>query len=105
MCKLSLQQRISRVRPVKGIVPQATCLCAYDFLGVIGEMLGQSERYETIYNLKIKQYDCADGSKKSVCEMVHAAQHLSSNAQDQLLYWLLIEPFISMDRQEGGIAP
>lgn len=97
---ISLEQRLRRARSSTRVTPLAVWLPARDFLESTGRMLGEHPRYQTIYELKIRQY-CGDGDQqRTVCELVHAARHLPPQDRDPLLYWLLIEPFVYINSVE-----
>lgn len=84
----------------KGGFPLALSMTAYDFLGVTGEITGQEERYEKLYQTHIAPHDRTDGMRKRVCELTAEADALEPEDRDNLLFWLLIEPFVNMEDME-----
>lgn len=62
--RIPLAERIRSAVPNKASLPLAMFLYAEDFLGVAGEITGQKERYEKIYQTCVAPYDGAGETEK-----------------------------------------
>jgi len=101
---IPLAERIRGAASCGSGIPLAMGLSAYDFLGVAGEITGQEERYEKLYQTHIAPHDSTDGAGKRVCDLVVEADTMEPKERANLLFWLLVEPFANMDmerRQES----
>lgn len=83
-------------------LPRAISLTARDFLGIAGEITGQEERYEKLYQTRIAPHDKKGDIGKLVCELAVEADTMAPGDRDNILFWLLIEPFANMDETERG---
>ncbi len=101
--KIPLAERIRGVS--KAGIPLAMSMTACDFLSVAGEITGQEARYEMLYQTHIAPHDRADGMKKRVCELITDADVMEPEDRDNLLFWLLIEPFVNMEDMERRQEP
>ncbi len=92
-----------RIRGAGGTsFPIALSLTAYDFLGVVGEMTGQVERYEKLYQTCIAPHDMMG---KRVYELIEEAHTMEPEEQDNTLFWLMIEPFANLEQMERRQKP
>lgn len=80
-------------------LPAAMGLYTEDFLGLVGEITGQQDRYAEIYEKYIKPYE-GEGGGKPVRNMVVAAETLSPAEKTTLLFRLLVEPFAAIEYME-----
>jgi len=86
-------------------LPLALSLTARDFLGVAGEITGQEERYEMLYRTHIAPFDRTSGIGKRVCELIAEADTMEPEDRDNTLFWLMIEPFVTMEEMERRQEP
>ncbi len=89
----------------KAALPLALSLTARDFLGTAGEITGQEERYETLYRTHIAPFDREGGIGKRVCELIAEADTMEPEDRDNTLFWLMIEPFVTMEDMERRQEP
>jgi len=101
--KMPLAERIRGVS--KAGLPLAMSMTSRDFLSVAGEITGQEARYEIIYRTHIAPHDRVAGIGKRVCELITDADVMGPKDRDNLLFWLLIEPFANMDEIERRQEP
>ena len=80
-------------------LPVAMGLYVEDFLGLVGQMTGQQDRYAEISDKYIKPYEGKDGGK-SVRNMVVSADALPPAEKTTLLFRLLVEPFAALEYME-----
>ncbi len=99
--KIPLAERIRGAAACGSGIPQAMGIAAYDFLGVAGEVTGQEERYEKLYQTHIAPYDRTEGIRKRVCELVVEADTMEPKDRENILFWLLVEPFANMDMERS----
>lgn len=97
--KIPLAERIRGAAFCGTGIPSAMGISAYDFLGVAGEITGQEERYEKLYQTHIASHDSTDGAGKRVCELVVEADTMEPRDREKILFWLLVEPFANMDME------
>ena len=71
--QIPLAERLQGTGPRSMGLPIAMGLYAEDFIGLVGQMTGQQERYAEVYATHIKPYDGEGGGGKSVRNMVVAA--------------------------------
>lgn len=98
--RIPLAERIRSVVPNKASLPLAMFLYAEDFLGVAGEITGQEERYEKIYQTCVAPYDGTGETEKRVCDLAADADRQRPADRKNLLFWLLVEPFVSIETME-----
>lgn len=77
-----LAERLQGTGPRSMGLPIAMGLYAEDFIGLVGQMTGQQERYAEVYATHIKPYDGEGGSGKSVRNMVVAADAPTARGKD-----------------------
>ena len=80
-------------------LPVAMGLYAEDFIGLVGQMTGQQDRYAEIYEKYIKPYE-GEGGGKSVRNMVVSVDALPPAEKTTLLFRLLVEPFVALEYVE-----
>jgi len=97
---IPLAERISGA--FKADFPRGLLITAYDFLGVTGEITGEEGRYEKLYQTYIAPHDGKDGTHKRVCELIADADSMEPEDRDDILFWLLIEPFANLEPRERG---
>ncbi len=97
--KIPLAERIRGAAACGSGIPQAMGITACDFLGVAGEITGQEERYEKLYQAHIAPHDGAGGAEKRVCELVVEADTMGPKDRENILFWLLVEPFANMEME------
>ena len=98
--QISLAERLQGAGPRSMGLPVAMGLYAEDFLGLVGQMTGQQERYAEVYTTRIKPYDGEDGGGKSVRNLIVAADALPPSEKTTLLFRLLVEPFAALEYME-----
>ena len=98
--QIPLAERLQGTGPRSMGLPIAMGLYAEDFIGLVGQMTGQQERYAEVYATHIKPYDGEGGSGKSVRYMVVAADALPPEEKTTLLFRLLVEPFAALEYVE-----
>ena len=91
--------------PCRGRIPVAARLCDIDFFAVISEITGQSRRYQEIYQSQVAPYGTADGDLKSICDLVASSDRLPPAEWEQVLFWLLVEPFAAIEKKERKEIP
>ncbi len=101
--KIPLAERIRGIS--KAGIPLALSMTARDFLDVTGEITGQEARYEMLYQTHIAPHDRVAGTGKRVCELIVDADVMEPEDWDNLLFWLLIEPFVNMEDMERRQEP
>ena len=94
-----LAERLQGTGPRSMGLPIAMGLYAEDFIGLVGQMTGQQERYAEVYATHIKPYEGEDDGK-SVRNMVVAADALPPEEKTTLLFRLLVEPFAALEYVE-----
>ena len=97
--KTPLAERIQGAGARSMGLPVAMGLYTEDFLGLVGEITGQQDRYAEIYEKYIKPYE-GEGGGKPVRNMVVAAETLSPAKKIMLLFRLLVEPFAAIEYME-----
>ena len=97
--KTPLAERIQGAGARSMGLPVAMGLYTEDFLGLVGEITGQQDRYAEIYEKYIKPYE-GEGGGKPVRNMVVAAETLSPAKKIMLLFRLLVEPFAALEYVE-----
>ena len=98
--QIPLAERLQGTGPRSMGLPIAMGLYAEDFIGLVGQMTGQQERYAEVYATHIKPYDGEGGGGKSVRNMVVAADTLPPEEKTTLLFRLLVEPFAAIEYME-----
>ena len=94
--KQPLSERMRGVTPHRIKLPNAVGLYNRDFFAAVGRMTGQEERYESIYETRIQPYeDMSDGGQR-IYELAAEADGLEEGEKNNLLFWLLVEPFVTM---------
>ncbi len=99
--KMPLAERIRGAAACGRGVPRAMGITAYDFLGTAGEVTGQEERYEKLYQVHVAPYDRTSGAGKRVYELAVEADAMGPEARENILFWLLVEPFANMDMERS----
>jgi len=94
--QIPLAERIRAAASCGTGIPFAMGISAYDFFGVAGEITGQEERYEKLYQTHIAPHD---GAGKRVCELVVEADTMGPKDRENILFWLLVEPFANMEME------
>ena len=94
-----LAERLQGTGPRSMGLPIAMGLYAEDFIGLVGQMTGQQDRYAEIYEKYIKPYE-GEGGGKSVRNMVVSADALPPAEKTTLLFRLLVEPFVALEYVE-----
>ena len=94
--KQSLSERMRGVTPNKIKLPNAVGLCNRDFFAAVGRMTGQEERYQFIYETHIQPYESTPDGSQRICELADEADALEEGEKNNLLFWLLVEPFVTM---------
>ena len=97
--QIPLAERIQGAGARSMGLPVAMGLYAEDFIGLVGQMTGQQERYAEVYATHIKPCEGEDGGK-SVRNMVVAADALPPAEKTTLLFRLLVEPFAAIEYME-----
>lgn len=97
--QIPLAERLQGAGPRSMGLPVAMGLYAEDFLGLVGQMTGQQDRYAEVYATQIKPYEGEDDGK-SVRNMVVAADALPPAEKTTLLFRLLVEPFAALEYME-----
>ena len=97
--QIPLAERLQGAGPRSLGLPVAMGLYAEDFIGLVGQMTGQQDRYAEIYEKYIKPYEGECGGKP-VRNMVVAAETLSPAEKTTLLFRLLVEPFAAIEYME-----
>ncbi len=97
--KIPLAERIRGAAACGSGIPQAMGITAYDFLGTAGEVTGQEERYEKLYQTHVAPHDRTEDIRKRVCELVIEADTMEPEARANTLFWLLVEPFANMEME------
>ena len=85
--QIPLAERLQGAGPRSLGLPVAMGLYAEDFIGLVGQMTGQQDRYAEIYEKYIKPYE-GEGGGKSPAE------------KTTLLFRLLVEPFVALEYVE-----
>lgn len=98
--QIPLAERLQGTGPRSMGLPVAMGLYAEDFIGLVGQMTGQQERYAEVYATHIKPYDGEGEGGKSVRNMVVAADALPPVEKTMLLFRLLVEPFAAIEYME-----
>lgn len=94
-----LAERLQGTGPRSMGLPVAMGLYAEDFIGLVGQMTGQQDRYAEIYEKYIKPYE-GEGGGKSVRNMVVSVDALPPAEKTTLLFRLLVEPFVALEYVE-----
>ena len=97
--QIPLAERLQGAGPRSMGLPVAMGLYAEDFLGLVGQMTGQQDRYAEVYATQIKPYEGEDDGK-SVRNMVVAADALPPAEKTTLLFRLLVEPFAALEYKD-----
>ena len=97
--QIPLAERLQGAGPRSLGLPVAMGLYAEDFIGLVGQMTGQQDRYAEIYEKNIKPYE-GEGGGKSVRNMVVSADALPPAEKTTLLFRLLVEPFAALEYVE-----
>ena len=97
--QIPLAERLQGAGPRSLGLPVAMGLYAEDFLGLVGEITGQQDRYAEIYEKYIKPYE-GEGGGKSVRNMVVLADALPPAEKTTLLFRLLVKPFAAIEYME-----
>lgn len=92
-----IAERIRGASNFKGQIPGAMRLCIIDFLRTIGEMTGQEDRYQSIYKRQLAPYEKEGSESARIFQLLVDAESLDDAARQSLLYWVLIEPFITLN--------
>ena len=98
--QIPLAERLQGAGPRSLGLPVAMGLYAEDFIGLVGQMTGQQDRYAEIYEKYIKPYESEDGGGKSVRNTVVSADALPPAEKTTLLFRLLVEPFVALEYVE-----
>lgn len=98
--KIPLAERIRGVVPSNTRLPLAMSLYAEDFLGVVGEITGQEDRYEKIYQTCVAPYDGTGETEQRVCDLIAGTDGQRPADRNNLLFWLLVEPFVNIETME-----
>lgn len=98
--KIPLAERIRGVVPNRMNLPLAMSLYAGDFLGVVGEITGQEDRYEEIYQTCVAPYEGAGEAEQRVCDLIAGTDGQRPADRNNLLFWLLVEPFVNIETTE-----
>lgn len=94
--KRPIADRLRDARRGEDQIPAAMGLCTVDFLETVGEMTGQKDRYQSIYSCQIAPYEI-DESPRILQLIVNAESFFEDTARQNLLYWVLIEPFLTLN--------
>ena len=97
--QIPLAERLQGAGPRSLGLPVAMGLYAEDFLGLVGEITGQQDRYAEIYEKYIKPYE-GEGGGKPVRNMVVAAETLPPADKTMLLFRILVAPFAALEYME-----
>ena len=97
--RIPLAERLQSVRGRCGF-PAAIGLRDVDFFYTIGEMTGGEKRYDHVYETYIREYGGTEETRIDVINLIQEAEQLSGEAQENLLYWTLVEPFAALKRAE-----
>lgn len=101
--KISLAQRMGKVSQFKGKLPRAIGLYDFDFFDEVGAMTAQEERYRSIFEKEIKPYrDTDDDTMERMYTLVTRADELEDSDRQNLLFWLLVEPFATIQNQQNN---
>ena len=95
--RIPLAERLQSVRG-RFIFPRAIGLRDVDFFYTMGEMTGDKERYDHAYETYIREYGGTDETRVDVIDLIGKAEQLDGEAQENLLYWTLIEPFATLKK-------
>lgn len=79
--QIPLAERLQGAGPRSLGLPVAMGLYAEDFIGLVGQMTGQQDRYAEIYEKYIKPYE-GEGGGKSVRNMVVSVDALPCGGKD-----------------------
>lgn len=97
--QIPLAERLQGAGPRSLGLPVAMGLYAEDYIGLVGQMTGQQDRYAEIYEKYIKPYE-GEGGGKSVRNMVVSVDALPPAEKTTLLFRLLVEPFVALEYVE-----
>ena len=100
--KIPLAQRLQSAAHGRKGLPWALGIYDLDFYREIGEMTHQEERYQSVYEEHIKPYGSPDGSMKCLYDLVTEADELEEADRQDLLFWLLVEPFATIHTQQNN---
>ena len=91
-----------RLQSVQGrfLFPRAAGLRDVDFFYTIGEMTGDKARYDHAYETYIRAYGGTEETRVNVIDLIQKAEQLDGEAQGNLLYWTLVEPFATLLKLE-----
>ena len=98
--KTPLAERIRGVTPPRLRLPRAMELCDTDFFRTVGRLTEQEDVYQSIYERHIWLYGSRGDAMKRVWDLVLAADSLEDWAKHDLLFWVLIDPFITIQETE-----
>ena len=96
--QIPLAERVQRVKGIRSI-PFALGLRDVDFFQTIGEMTGDEEKYNQAYASHIRDYGSTNEERKDIYNLVVLADQLDDEALENLLYWILVEPFAALAKQ------
>lgn len=100
--KIPLAERMHSVVPSKADIPLAMGLRPLDLLELVGEMTGQEARYEGIYQTYIAPHSGTEETPKRVYKLVIDAGELGPKERANILFWLLVDPFATLNNIEGS---
>lgn len=94
-----LEERLQLARGAHAF-PVAIGLYDMNFFDAIGRITGDEEKYDQVYKSHVQEYGSKDQERKDVIDLVIQAEELVDEAQEQLLYWTLVEPFAAIKKAQ-----